>query len=209
MDSFLLYRDSSLEGKRSYAFPRDMVKDLNLDIIFKTMAKQEDLIQEKVRRVMLVPLQTPEEILYRQDIIRDLRRQFMDLEDLYECAKRQHKALRDYKEAMKTNRGKSTKKISGLIETLDYLRQGHKDLMTIRELLLRKQGQWQSEGMKNLLERLRELPLERIKGKLDEANALITGSEAGYTFQFGGGLKIENAVLNYLSPMREKKFAGL
>ena len=59
MDSFLLYKDSSTNGKKSYAFPRDIIKDLNLDILFKNMAREEDLILEKVRRVMLIPLLTP------------------------------------------------------------------------------------------------------------------------------------------------------
>ena len=34
MEPYLLYRDSSTDGKKSYAFPRDVIKDLNLDIIF-------------------------------------------------------------------------------------------------------------------------------------------------------------------------------
>ena len=82
MEPYLLYRDSSTDGKKSYAFTRDIVKDLNLDILFKTMGKTDDLIREKARRVMLIPLTTPEEIVYRQEIVRDLRRQDMHLEDL-------------------------------------------------------------------------------------------------------------------------------
>ena len=74
MEPYLLYRDSSTDGKKSYAFPRDVVKDLNLDIIFKTMAKQDELIYEKARRVVLLPLTTPEEIIFRQEVLRDLRR---------------------------------------------------------------------------------------------------------------------------------------
>ena len=117
MEPYLLYQDSSSDGNKSYAFPRDILKDLNLDILFKTMARTDDLSLEKVRRVMLIPLQTPEEIIYRQEVLRDLRHQDMFLEDLYECAKRQNKALRDYKEAVKSNRAKSTRKTGELFET--------------------------------------------------------------------------------------------
>ena len=46
MDSYLLYRDSSTDGKKSYAFPRDVIKDLNLEILFKTMARENFLIAE-------------------------------------------------------------------------------------------------------------------------------------------------------------------
>lgn len=205
MEPYLLYRDSSTDGKKSYSFTRDVVKDLNLDIIFKTMAKTDDLIYEKVRRVMLIPLTTPEEILYRQEVLRDLRHQDGMLEDLYACAVRQNKSLKDFKAAMKSNRAKSTKKTSELFETLNYLMQGQKDLIKIRALLLQKKDAWQSEGVKNLLERLKEMPLESINERLREANSLITGCEAGYTFQFGGGLKMEKAVLNFLRPIGDVK----
>lgn len=205
MEPYLLYRDCSSDGKKSYAFPRDIIKDLNLDILFKTMARTDDLILEKVRRVMLIPLQTPEEIIYRQEVLRDLRHQDMFLEDLYVCAKRQNKALKDYKEAVKSNRAKSTRKTGELFETLNYLLQGQADLIKIRDILIQKQEEWQSEGIKTLLDRLKEMPLESISERLREAESLSTGCLAGYTFQFGGGLKMESAVLNYLTPIGDVK----
>ena len=64
-------------------------------------------------------------------------------------------------------------------------------------------------GVKQFLTRLEELPLEEIFQRLKEAESLITGWEAGYTFQFGGGLKIEQAELNYLNEAEEKKLGGL
>ena len=73
-----------------------------------------------------------------------------------------------------------------------------KDPLEIRELLLQKKDTWQSEGVKNLLERLKEMPLESIKERLREANSLTAGCEAGYTFQFGGGMKMEKAELKYV-----------
>ncbi|MBP3595022.1 MAG: hypothetical protein J6J44_10870 [Lachnospiraceae bacterium] len=209
MEPYLLYRDSSTDGKKSYAFPRDVMKDLNLDIIFKTMAKQDDLIHEKVRRVMMLPLTTPEEVYYRQEVLRDLRRQDAMLEDFYAIAVRQNKALKDLKAAIKSNRAKSTRKTSELFECLNYLMQGQDDLIKIRELLLQKKDAWQSEGVQNLLERLKEMPLESIKKRLREANSLTIGCEAGYTFQFGGGMKMEKAELNFIRPNGDAKKNGL
>ena len=209
MEPYLLYCDSSSEGKKSYAFPRDMVKDLNLDIIFKTMAKQDELIYDKSRRVVLIPLTTPEEVVYRQEVLRDLRRQDAMLEDLYAIAVRQNKALKDLKAAIKSNRAKSTRKTSELFDCLNYLMQGQEDLIKIRELLLQKKDYWQSEGVKNLLERLKDMPLERINERLREANALSAGCEAGFTFQFGGGMKMEKAELNFIHPIADVKKSGL
>ena len=77
------------------------------------------------------------------------------------------KLLKVYKEEMKSNRAKSTKKTSELIETLNYLQQGQRELLQIQEILQKKQDKWQADGLKSLLERLQELPLERIMEKLD------------------------------------------
>lgn len=209
MEPYLLYRDSSTEGKKSYAFPRDVIKDLNLEILFKNMAREDAMILEKLRRVVMIPLTTPEEIRYRQEVLRDLRHQDALLTDLYAIAERQNKALRLYKEEMKSNRAKSTKRTGALFETLNYLQQGQEELLKLQELLTQKQDSWQSEGIKNLLQRLKELPLEEINERLKETASLITGCEAEYTFQFGGGLKIDQAVLNYLHPVADVKKSGL
>ncbi len=209
MDSYLLYRDSSTDGKKSYAFPRDIVKDLNLEILFKNMAREEELIAEKVRKVMLIPLLTPEEIIYRQEVLTDFRRQDVLLEELYQIAVRQQKALKQYKQEMKSNRAKSTKKTGELFETLHYLRQGQEELLLITELLCRWREELKSEGVQALIARLTELPLATIQEKLSEADALVTGCEASYTFRFGGGLKMEEAQLNLLRPDPSKKIGGI
>lgn len=209
MDSFLLYRDSSTEGKKSYAFPRDIIKDLNLDILFKNMARKEELMEEKVRKVMLIPLLTPEEIVYRQEVLTDFRRQDALLEELYLIAVRQQKALHLYKQEMKSNRAKSTKKTGELFETLHYLVQGQKELLLVEELLGRKRENWKSDGVKALLLRLNEMPLAAIDEKLSEAEALVSGCEASYTFRFGGGLKMVEAELNELRPDSGRKIGGI
>ena len=98
MDSCLLYRDSSAEGKRGYYAQYDIIKDINLDILFRTMARADTFITEKSRKIMMIPLETPEEILYRQRIVEDFYAQTDLLDSLYECAVCQHKALRIYKE---------------------------------------------------------------------------------------------------------------
>ncbi len=210
MEPYLLYRDSSTDGKKSYAFPRDVMKDLNLEIVIKNMAREDFLIAEKARRVMMIPLQTPEEIMYRQEVLRDLRHQDAILETLYLCAERQNKTLQIYKEEMKSNRAKSKRQTSELFETLNYLRQGQEELIKIRGLLQQKQEDWKSEGVQALLMRLENLPLDTVCERLREADSLITDScEAGYTFQFGGGLKMVQAVLNYLRPTADIKKGAL
>ena len=86
MDSFLLYCDSSIGGKKSYPFPKDIIKDFNLDVLFKTMARGDELLLTAAKKVMMIPLQTPEEIGYRQKIIEDFYAHPGLLSDLFEIA---------------------------------------------------------------------------------------------------------------------------
>lgn len=207
MDSFLLYPDSYADGKKSYFSQRDIIKDLNLDILFRTMAREDTLIYEKVHKIVMLPLQTPEEILYRQKILQDFIEHTDVLNEMYDYATRQHKALRIYKEEMQKNRTRSTKKTGEIIETVKYLTQGQEELIRLRTLLSRNIDMLNSEGLKALYERLKALPLGDILDRLHDMDFYTTGGELHYTFQFGGGLKIENAIFNYCetNPNRRKK----
>jgi len=205
MDSYLLYRDSSTEGKKSYYAQYDIIKDINLDILFRTMARADAFITEKSRKIMMIPLETPEEILYRQSILEDFYAQADLLDHLYECAVRQHKALRIFKEEAEKNRSKSTKRTSEILETLKYLGQGQEDLLLIRNLLAENREKLHSEGLQNLLARLEQEPLEIISRKLQELDFFVVGGEVGYTFQFGGGLKIDRVAVNYCASSKQPK----
>ncbi len=103
----------------------------------------------------MVPLGEPDEILYRQNIIKDFYRQEELLGSLYECAVRQQKALRIFKEAEEKNRSKSTKKAGEILDTLEYLKQGQEDLLLIRDLLAENRESLHSEGLLSLLGRLK------------------------------------------------------
>lgn len=207
MDSFLLYRDSYSDGKKSYFSQRDIIKDLNLEILFRTMAREDDLISEKVRKIVMLPLQTPEEILYRQEILKDFTEHTDLLNEMYDYAVRQQKALRVYKEEMQKNRTRSTKKTGEIIETVKYLTQGQEELIRLRTLLSRNVDVLSSEGLTALYERLEALPLKDIRDRLRDMDFYTIGGEMHYTLQFGGGLKIENAIFNYCetNPNRKKK----
>ncbi len=213
MDSWLLYQNTSIEGKKNYYAWYDMIKDMNLDILFRTMARGDAWIAEKSRKVIMVPLGEPDEILYRQNIIKDFYSQEELLGSLYECAVRQQKALRIFKEAEEKNRSKSTKKTGEILDTLEYLNQGQEDLLLIRDLLAENRESLHSEGLLSLLGRLEKEPLDDIKAKLLELDFFVTGGEVGYTFQFGGGLKIDHAVVNYCEstkrPRKRAKQGGL
>jgi hypothetical protein len=44
----------------SYFSKYDIIKDLNLDIIFRTMSRGDVLVSENINKIMMLPLKTPE-----------------------------------------------------------------------------------------------------------------------------------------------------
>lgn len=81
----LLYQDREWNGKDSYFDKKAIIEDLNLEVLFKTAArsqeeqdgavqtlgKEDHYLEDVMGRVMMTPLKTKEEILYRQAVVKD------------------------------------------------------------------------------------------------------------------------------------------
>lgn len=197
MDSFLLYADSSTEGKKGYACRNDIIKDLNLDIVFRTMAAGDYFVMEKVRKIILLPLKRPEEIYYRHHVIQDFLYNDSLLEEIYNCALGQEQARQSYIAEVEKNRSRSTRKTGDILDTLEFLKNGHEALLYLRHLLQKSSGYLKSAGLLGLLSRMEAEPLDEIQEKLEEINHFVDGGKIGYTLQFGGGMKIRRATVNY------------
>lgn len=195
MNAYLLYRDSTTEGKKGYYSRRDIIKDLNLEIVFQSMAGGLPFVAENARKVMMIPLQTPEEILYRQDIMKDLCEQTDLLDHLYEYGDNQQRALRLYKEEIEKGRTRSTSKTGETIQTIRFLQEALKELIALRDLLADRREQFHSDGMQSLCHRLQRQPLEEYQKKVQDMDFFVMGGKIGYLFQFGGGMKLDSATI--------------
>lgn len=162
-------------------FQRDIVKDLNLDVLFKAMARGDDFLYQAAKKIVMVPLQAPEEICYRQEIIQDFWDDSALLGKLYEFMGKQQREVRIFKEEMGKKRTRSVKKTSEILEKLAFLTQSQKALMDLKELLNRHRENLHSEGLFGLLERLEKEPLENLMEKLEDMDFFVSGGEIGYT----------------------------
>lgn len=201
----LLYRDSSLEGKKGYFSRNDIIKDLNLEIIIRNMAGGDPLVADHVRRIMMIPLQTPEEIRYRQEILEDLCRHTELLDTLYGHAEEQKRCLQlsmdpSGNESIERGRMPSTGRAGEIFQKLRYLRQGLTALISLRELLLQWSQKLQAEGLQALVRRLQAEPLEELLKKVEDVDFFVMGGNAGYLFRFGGGMKLNTAMVTDCEP---------
>ena len=209
-DSYLLYPDSSTEGKQSYAFQGDIIKDMNLNILFRTMAREDVRIAEKARKVIMVPLTTPEEVYYRHAIIKDFENSPGLLEELYRHAAEQQKISEQYRSDMEKNRTRTARKSGEMIDTLHFLSGSIQRLLSIRETLEKhyQQEGFRSEGLLSLRRRLNEEPLDKLAQKIKDLHFYTEGGEVVYHLQFCGGMKIGRAVLCSCVSKKRKKREG-
>ncbi len=189
----LLYDGSETEAGHHYFSQGDIIRDLNLNILFKSMSQEDLLIQEAVRNIIMIPLKSPEQILYRQKILKDFFSHRELLRGLYGIAVEQHKILGEYKNEIERNRTKATRKTGEIIHTLHYLQQGVAGLEQIRDRLSEYETEIHAEGTQSLLRRLENFPLAEIAQRIRELHFYVEGGNISYCLHFGGGMKIQQA----------------
>lgn len=72
MKAFLLYADQDFDGTRALPWPAAaLIQDLELDLLFDTMADGDSFVRDVVVKAVLAPVVDPATIRYRQQILDD------------------------------------------------------------------------------------------------------------------------------------------
>ena len=83
----LLNKDSFYDPKELDEFKKNLIKDLELNDIIKAACGFDSFLLDLFPKVLLEPLKTKEEILYRESIYKDLEANSDILKSLYEYLK--------------------------------------------------------------------------------------------------------------------------
>ena len=100
MKTYLLYPDREWINAKPYFDEKSILQDLGLRILYmmsarevimegenvKEIGKPDLFIEETMRKLLVVPLETEEEILYRQEILKDCLENPQFIIRLYDCA---------------------------------------------------------------------------------------------------------------------------
>ena len=65
----LLYPDKQQGAAKRYGMPQDMGKDLNLSVILRAMAKEDEEIFTNCQRVLLCPVTDEKTLHFRQQMV--------------------------------------------------------------------------------------------------------------------------------------------
>ncbi len=87
MKTLLLYKNRDFDMKQDLPWNEQMlVQDLGLNVVFDAMAKGDEFLYDVVYKVVLTSLYDIDEILYRQDILRDCLKNPSVVRTIYDIA---------------------------------------------------------------------------------------------------------------------------
>lgn len=217
MNTWLLYKDKEWNSYKTYLDSDSIRKDLNLDIIFKTAGRKlrydtsplpigaSDVdynIFEVMKKVIFVPLETEEEITYRQDILNDFIRCPELLFNLYEVAQDASLEIMKYRDDMKqrSTRGRSNQGSGGiLVSQLNFLKKLSEMLDRLDQVLTPMEGHMESKGMREFCRRFKKEYSPQVavtlKQVMEDMEFMTSGGRMSLVAALGPGLKQTNIII--------------
>ncbi len=138
MQVWMLYKDREYGSGKGYLNKDDVIKDLNLDLIFKTMSRdnkfdntatrnvsrEDPFIYEMAKKVAMLPLATKEEVLYRHGFMREAMENPDVFEEVYRIAGLAKGEMVKHKESEKARKNPHEKNAGYIIQSLKMLKVG-------------------------------------------------------------------------------------
>lgn len=192
MKAFLMYKNKNFDMDKKLPWnAENLIQDLELNTLFDSMAKEDEFLREVVKKGILLSLKTKDEIIYRQDILKDCLKNKEVSREIYRLAsdtiendkKFYYGLFSDYPS---TILDRSIRVMEMFVESFENL----------RKIIDKNKSCFTSEGFKNLFytldEELSDEYIENIKEhlkKLKFKNGVLISAE------LGGGNKGKNYIL--------------
>lgn len=214
MNVNLLFMDKEAELKNAAVNKSELNADLNLEIIFKFMARNDNFIYKTVKNVMTTPVTDKELILYRQGIISDFVKNHDSMLQLYEMVASVIDENERHKEATKRANSSNTSSYAAALNILGQLSILVNGFEQTKKFLDSIYLNFQSKGMISFYEQLCEDYsddfVNEIKGSIQNLKYLSQGGEITISSNVGNGFKMNNIVINHLGVdlNKKRKFAG-
>lgn len=168
MKAHLMFRDKDFHSKTKPCFGHGTLSaDLELQRILASMAQQDEIIGASCSAALYSPLQSIEEIRYRQENLRDAFNNPATVRRLYEISVETEKRRRESRSSL------SFAYLSGTFSSsVDLLKIYTQMLMQLRLVADDELSEFQSEGFRNLLtlfqRELDDTYFEQVRAQLEE-----------------------------------------
>lgn len=208
MNVCLLYEKSEAVPKGAILNRNEIVQDLNLDIIFKLMSRNDPYIYKTVRTVLTNPLTDKISILYRQGIVTDCIKNYDDFYKIYEMTSQVNEAYNRYVEGMKRVNSSNMSNAASVLSSLELLGILVDGLDQLKVYLDSVEMVFQSNGMRLFYNRLCEdyshRFVQEIKDTMKNMSFLTEGGEITFSGTIGQGLKTKDIIVNQLKKDERK-----
>ena len=169
MNVFLLYENKEWEDVRKYSDMDNIIQDLGLkslfsiaakDVIYKNgeaagLAMEDEFLTQVMRNVVMVPLNSESEIIYRHEVLEDAVSHEEMVYSLYSCVQEMLKKW-DALGRRVNGRGIAKDSAAKLVSDIHILRLFVHSLSKIKQLLREEMPTLKSNGFRSLYERLCE-----------------------------------------------------
>jgi DNA mismatch repair ATPase MutS len=192
MKSLLLYpdRDFNLDQGRP-ALAQELVQDLELETLFRSMSGDSQLIRQTVEKVLLAGLTEPNEVLHRQAILRDCLNNRSMIRELYQTVCDTIEEERNTHHFIFRDDPKYV--LSGSIQAVQLF---VKVMGRIRDQLHAERSAFQSTGFQNLIDLMvRELSDDYFKEIEQHLGDLKFNNGIQFSARLGQDLKGADFVL--------------
>lgn len=210
MKVWLLYPDREFDLKNSYAKKEDLVKDLNLHIIYKTMSREDEYFYQAAAKVMMKPLLDKSEIEYRHGMMKDAIKCRDEFMEIYETARVAVKSVNEYNESYKRRKGDlaAASMVTELLNYMDFL---VKQLGRLSYFLDDYREKFTSEAMLSFCDRFKaeygDGRMEKILSELGNLDFWTAGGKLTLSGTCGVGMKPEKFMVNGVVRRRKRKAA--
>ncbi len=195
MNSYLLYPGESLAGKAAYPSFQDIYKDLNLNIIIRTMSQNDVFLMEQIRSVMMIPVCDPSVIQYRYEIIKNFYDNPELLEKLYQLARQGGKLADQYRRELEQNRSRSSARAGAIISALHFTSESLALLKEIKLAVADKREDLHAEGLLAFDRRFSGYPLKEFEAFHNRLLFYTSGGEGVFSVRISGGLKLASSCM--------------
>jgi DNA mismatch repair ATPase MutS len=209
MNVWLLYRNSEFGTNGAGTNKNEIIQDLNLDIIFKSMARNDKYIYKIVRSVMTNCLTDKMTVLYRQEILSDCIKNYEKFNEIYELSSQTIEATEKFTDYIKKANVSMVSNAVNVLHSLELLGILVDHLEKLKLYIDTVEASFSSRGFRDFYDRLisdysYEF-VEKIKASLQEMNFLTEGGEISFSASVGQGLKSKDIIINHLVKEEFKK----
>jgi DNA mismatch repair ATPase MutS len=208
MKPYLLYEQNNENIGKKISNENELVQDLNLHIIFKAMAHDNDFLYRTVKSIVLNSLVDINTIIYRQKILEDCIKNSKLIHNFFNIASNAVIEAAFYKEYTQPNYARIIPVSVRVIKSVGLLELLVVKLEELRTLFRANEKGFQSEGMASFCKMLNNYLTNeffiKVKEHIKDLKFISEGGKMIIGAKFGNGIKGTGYVLRELSNDSQK-----